>query len=110
MKRDRRNNEDTKIQPPFQNNLFDEVEEQEIENEDTNNEIHFVQGNPISSHLTENDYEDSVVLNQIYETTGENKSTSMRQYHLRPRTIGIKHNSQTQNKKVSFLDKQVIVD
>lgn len=34
LQRDMKDNEDTKVQPPFQNNLFDEVEEQEIDTEE----------------------------------------------------------------------------
>ena len=95
LQRDRRNNEDKKIQPPFENNLFDETEEQEIEIEETNNEMNHVQGNSSYSYLTQNDYEDSIVLNHIYETANEHESVSMRQYDLRPRQTGIKQNVQT---------------
>ena len=40
LQRERRNNKYQKLQPPFQNNLFDEKEEQE--NDEVDNEIHLV--------------------------------------------------------------------
>lgn len=103
LKRDGRSNDDQKFQPPFKNNLFDEIEEQEIDTNETNNEVHLVEGRSSSSHLTLNDYEDLLDLNRIYETTDEHESISMRQYDLRPRPTGIKQNSQIKNKKASFL-------
>ena len=54
-----------------------EVKKQ-IENEEKNNEMHLVQGKSTSSHLTQNYYENSMVLNHIYEIVDEHESVSMR--------------------------------
>jgi hypothetical protein len=53
-------NKDQRIQPPFQNNVVEEVEE--IDDSEDNPEIHFNDGELSSSHLTQYDYEDSLVL------------------------------------------------
>ena len=65
--------------------MSDEVEEQEVENEKLNSDVHFVHDHVSYSHLTKNDYEDSMILNQINEVIDELELMNMRQYDLRPR-------------------------
>ena len=55
----------------FKNNLFEEIEENKISNEETNDGMHFVQSQKTSSHLTQDDYEDFMICNQTNETIDE---------------------------------------
>jgi hypothetical protein len=58
MQRDKKNNDDQKIQTPLQNNYIEENQEAEDVDEDL--DIHLF-GDEISlSHLTHNEYEDSL--------------------------------------------------
>jgi hypothetical protein len=58
MQRDKKNNDDQKIQTPLQNNYIEENQEAEEVDEDL--DIHLF-GDEISlSHLTQNEYEDSL--------------------------------------------------
>lgn len=84
--------------------------------------MHIVQGQSTSCHLTQNDYNDSIALNQIYEDTNEHDLVILRlylevfqwepkkKYDLWQRPIRENQNIQTWNKKVSFVDKRVIVN
>lgn len=62
-----------------------------------------------SSHLTHYDYEDSLVLNQLYENEEEGKifqNDAHKIYDLRPRQNGTKSNLQAQVKKIGIPVKQ----
>jgi hypothetical protein len=63
-----------------------------------------------SSHLTQHDYEYSLVLNQLYENKEEQReffqNEPKKKYDLRPRAVGVKSNPQTHNKKENVPAKQ----
>ena len=72
MQREKRNNEDQKIQPPFQNNLVDWVDDfDDAKIEKPDQEIHLIEEDQPVSHLTQFDYDSSFLSNQEHEKTIE---------------------------------------
>jgi len=70
LQRDRSNNEDQRVQAPFQNNLFYEQNEaKEVEGVEL--EIHCAIDKPASPHLTQSEYEEYLMCNQIDELAQE---------------------------------------
>ena len=64
LQRERRNNDDQRIQPPLQNNFADDMEQiDELED----NEIHLVEKHIHPTHLTISDYEDALEIDQVFE-------------------------------------------
>jgi len=57
LQRDKRNNDDQIIQPPLQNNYVNE----EIEEVEENSKIHMIGEEFVVSHLTQVEYEDSLI-------------------------------------------------
>jgi hypothetical protein len=77
MQRDqrRRDREDQKIQPPFQNNLVADEEEGETDGLDP--EIHFFRDSPPFPHLTQSAYRESLMDNQLNELSKGDKASSI---------------------------------
>jgi hypothetical protein len=90
MQRDKKNNDDQKIQTPLQNNYIEENQEAEDVDEDL--DIHLF-GDEISlSHLTQNEYEDS--LNSQAGGSPDNMlcNTDQQGYNLRSKSAPAKSN------------------
>jgi hypothetical protein len=63
MQRERRNHEDQRIFPPFQNNVFEETEESDDVEE---NPAVLLNATELpTNHLTQHEYEDSLISNQF---------------------------------------------
>jgi hypothetical protein len=58
LQRDKKNNDDQKIQTPLQNNYIEE--NQEVGEVDEDVDIHLLGDELVVSHLTQNEYEDSL--------------------------------------------------
>jgi hypothetical protein len=63
--RERRNQEDHKVLPHFQNNAVEEVEE--IDDTEEDSIVHLNDTELPPTHLTQQDYEDALILNQFEE-------------------------------------------
>jgi ribonuclease HI len=101
LQRDRRNNEDQRVQAPFQNNLFDE-ENEEKEVEGVEPEIHCVTDKPASPHLTQSEYEEYLMCNQIDELAQEDQvyqTEGQKKYNLRSKQNVEKKTTSPQSKK-----------
>jgi hypothetical protein len=59
--RERRNQEDQRVFPPFQNNAVEEVEEIDDTEEDSTVHLHDTELPP--THVTQQEYEDALILN-----------------------------------------------
>jgi len=57
---------DQKVQAPFQNNLLGD-EDDEIEQDDENVDIHLMENSLSSTHLTQEQYEDELIFSQSQE-------------------------------------------
>jgi len=83
LQRDRKNNEDQKIQPPFQNNFVNEQDEAEDPDENLENNV-FKEENDIS-FLTFDEYEYSLMAqNESYD---QRNFINQQGYNLRNRQV-----------------------
>jgi hypothetical protein len=107
MQRERRNVEDQRIVPPFQNNEVEEMEESNDIGDDS--AVLFNETDLYPSHLTQQEYEISQLSNMFDDDRkGEEvfQSQPQKKYDLRPRLGGPKKNVPTQNKKSDLPPKQ----
>jgi hypothetical protein len=105
MQRERRNHEDQRIFPPFQNNAVEDTEESDdVEENSTAN----LDGTELpTSHLTQQEYEDSLISNQFDDQEEEIfQNEPQKKYNLRSKQSGSKPNAQTQIKKTNTPAKQ----
>jgi hypothetical protein len=100
MQRERRNVDDQRVVPPFQNN---QIEEMDVDSDVVDdvvvlfNETYFY-----TSHLTQQDYEVAQLSNQFDIEIGEEgviQGQPQKKYDLRPRTGTPKATTSDQNKK-----------
>jgi hypothetical protein len=81
LQRDKRNREDQKVQTPLQNNL---VDDEEGDNEEADQEIHYLGDTSTSPHLTQSSYEESLMSSQLNELSkGEKTNETQNKYNLR---------------------------
>jgi hypothetical protein len=102
MQRERRNQEDQRVLPPFQNNAVEEVEEIDDTEEDSTIHLHDTELPP--THVTQQEYEDALILNQFEEEDVEEISQSepkRKKYDLRSRASGSKVDTYVQEKKTN---------
>jgi hypothetical protein len=107
MQRERRNVEDQRVVPPFQNNEVEEMDESNDIGDDS--AVLFNETDLYPSHLTQQDYEISQLSNQFDDDgKGEEifQSQPQKKYDLRPRPGGPKTNVPIQNKKSDLPPKQ----
>jgi ribonuclease HI len=100
--RERRNQEDQKVLPPFQNNAVEEVEE--IDDTEEDSTVHLNDTELPPTHLTQQDYEDALILNQFEEEDVEEisqKEPKRKKYDLRSRSNGSKVDIPVQTKKTN---------
>jgi hypothetical protein len=94
MQRERRNVEDQRVVPPFQNN---EIEEMDAENDVVDDStVLFNETDIYPSHLTQQDYEISQLSIQFEDDVKEEEifqSQPQKKYDLRPRLGGPQKNS-----------------
>jgi hypothetical protein len=107
MQRERRNVEDQRVVPPFQNN---EIEDMDVESDVVDDVVVlFNETDLYPSHLTQQDYEISQLSSQFDDDVKEEEifqSQPQKKYDLRPRPGGPKENSPAQNKKSYLPPKQ----
>jgi hypothetical protein len=65
LPKERRNQEDRKVFPSFQNNVVEQVEE--VDDTEHDPTIHLNDTKLPPTHLTQQDYEDALILNQFEE-------------------------------------------
>jgi hypothetical protein len=81
LQRDQRNRDDQKVHTPLQNNM---VDDEVGEDEETNPEIHCVGDTSPSPHLTQSGYEESLMDNQLNESSkGGKANENQNKYNLR---------------------------
>jgi hypothetical protein len=102
LHRDHRNNEDQKVQGHFQNNIFDEENEAK-EVEGVEPYIHYFTTKPASPHLTQSEYEEYLMCNQIDELAQEDQvyqTKCHKKYNLRSKKNVEKKNTSPQSKNI----------
>jgi hypothetical protein len=85
--RERRNQEYQKVFPPFQNNAMEEIEE--IDDTEEDSTMHLIDIELPPTHLTQQDYEDALILNQFEEEDAEEiiqKEPKRKKYDLRSKS------------------------
>jgi hypothetical protein len=94
MQRERRNHEDQRIFPPFQNNVFEETEETDDVEE---NPVVLLNATELpTNHLTQHEYEYSLISNQFDDHEDEIfQNEPQKKYDLRSKQSGSKRNAQT---------------
>ena len=65
LPRERKNQDDQKVLPPFQNNAVDEEEDNDGTKEDS--VVHLIDFESIPLHVTQQEYEDTLIANQFEE-------------------------------------------
>jgi hypothetical protein len=102
LPRERRNQEDQKVFPPFQNNAVEEVEEEDDTEDDP--AVHLNDSESSPTHLTQHDYEDALILNQFEEGDVDEviqKEPKRKKYDLRSRSNTPKVDIPVSTKKAS---------
>jgi hypothetical protein len=61
LPRERKNQDDQKVLPPFQNNAIDEEEDEDDTEEDPTVHLNDLESSPL--HVTQQDYEDALIAN-----------------------------------------------
>jgi hypothetical protein len=84
LPRERKNQEDQKVLPPFQNNAVDEEEDEDDTEDDPAVHLNDSESSPM--HVTQHDYEDALILNQFEEGDVDEvvqKEPKRKKYNLR---------------------------
>jgi hypothetical protein len=69
LPRERKNQDDQKVLPPLQNNAVDEEEDNDGTKEDS--AVHLTDSESVPLHVTQQEYEDTLIANQFEEGDGE---------------------------------------
>jgi hypothetical protein len=102
LPREMKNQEDQKVLPPFQNNVVDELEEEDDTEYDPTVHLNDSESSPI--HLTQQDYEYALILNQFEEGDANEviqKEPKRKKYDLRSRSNTPKVDTLVSTKKAS---------
>jgi len=81
--------DDQKIKAPLQNTVMDEYDEDECP-EDEEDNIHYVKAELEQSYLTQNDYEEALINEQVNEVSDDNgvfQEDEKNRYNLRSKSI-----------------------
>ena len=100
IKREKKENEDQRIQPPFQNNLLNEEGEvEDIEYEDLDQNINHLEDELYERYLTKDQYQTFELLEDFYSSSNDIYQTDRKKsYNLRS---GVKQVVQNPKKKVA---------
>ena len=85
MQRERKDNEDQRVQPHFQNNLLNEEKEvEELEYEDLDQSIYNLEEESYESFLTKDQYQNSEIFHDFYTSPADIYQTDPKNsYNLR---------------------------
>jgi hypothetical protein len=84
LPRERKNQDDQKVLPPFQNNAVDDEEDNDGVEEDSAVHLNDSESSPL--HVTQQEYEDTLITNQFEEGDGEEivqHEPTRKRYNLR---------------------------
>jgi hypothetical protein len=111
LPRERKNQDDQKVLPPFQNNAVDEEEDEDDTEEDPAVHLNDSESSPL--HVTQQDYEDALIANQFEEGDGDEivqKEPKRKKYNLRSGSNAPKVDTPVSTKKASTPVKQESVN
>jgi len=97
LQRERNATEDQKIKPPLPNTILDEYDDNECQEEEYEEDnIHCVEAELERSHLTQDEYEEALINEQVKVNSNDNdifQAGDKGRYNLRSKTIATKHSS-----------------
>jgi hypothetical protein len=102
LPRERKNQDDQKVLPPFQNNAVDEEEDEDETEEDPAVHLNDSESSPM--HLTQQDYEDALISNQFEEGDADEivqKEPKRKKYNLRSGSNAPKVDTPVSTKKAN---------
>jgi hypothetical protein len=102
LPRERKNQDDQKVLPPFQNNAVDEEEDEDDTEEDPAVHLNDSESSPL--HVTQQDYEDALIANQFEEGDGDEivqQEPKRKKYNLRSGSNAPKVDTPVSTKKAS---------
>jgi hypothetical protein len=110
LPRERKNQDDQKVFPPFQNNVVDEQEDEDDTEDDSAVHLNDSEASPM--HVTQQDYEDALILNQFEEGDADEiiqKEPKRKKYNLRSSSNTPKVDTPISTKKANTLVKIEII-
>jgi hypothetical protein len=102
LPRERKNQDDQKVLPPFQNNAVDEEEDEDDTEDDPAVHLNDSESSPM--HVTQQDYEDALISNQFEEGDADEivqKEPKRKKYNLRSGSNAPKVDTHVSTKKAS---------
>jgi ribonuclease HI len=102
LPRERKNQEDQKVLPPFQNNAVDEEEDEDDTEDDP--AVHLNDSETSPMHVTQQDYEDTLISNQFEEGDADEivqKEPKRKKYNLRSNSNAPKVDTPVSTKKAN---------
>jgi hypothetical protein len=100
LPREKKNQEDQQVLPPFQNNAVDEEEDEDDIEDDP--EVHLNDSETFPMHVAQQDYDDTLILNQFEEGATDEivkKEPKRKKYKLRSNSNAPKVDTLVSTKK-----------